>query len=323
MILTIVLLILGFALLIKGADFLVDGAASIAKRYNVSELMIGLSVVAFGTSMPELSVNILASLNQSTDIALGNVIGSNIANILLILGISSMINPLKVEDSTIWKEIPFSLLAVIVLYVVGNDLLLSSSTNNELSRGDGIIFLLFFVLFLYYVFSSAMKGNVLEEEAENVKPLPIYKSILFIIIGLAGLVIGGNLIIDSSVKIAAYFNVSDRIIGLTVVAFGTSLPELVTSIIAALKKKSDIAVGNVVGSNIFNVFLILGISSSIFPIPIQDISKSNIDMIVLIIATFFLFLFMFTGKRKKIDRWEGGLFTLFYIGYFVYLVKDV
>ena len=312
-----ILFIIGFVFLVKGADFLVDGAAAIARRLNISDLAIGLTVVAFGTSLPELFVNVIASLQGSTAIAIGNVVGSNIANILLILGISAMICPLAVTAGTVWKEIPFSLLAALVLFITANDALLDGSGASVLTRSDGLTYLAFFSIFVYYTASIAAGIDGLDDHGPSRQPGPL-KSIAFILLGLTGLVLGGKWIVDGAVALAAGFGMSESLIGLTIVAVGTSLPELATSVAAAYKRNADIAVGNVVGSNIFNIFFILGISATIKPLPFQ--SQNNLDIGMVVIASLLLFLFMFTGKRRSLDRWEGIIFVLLYAAYIGYLI---
>ncbi len=312
----IVVLAGGFLLLIKGADFLVDGSASLAKRAKVPEIVIGLTIVAFGTSAPELIVNIFSSISGHNDVVFGNIIGSNIFNIALILGISGLIKPLMVQKNTVWREIPFSLLAVLVLFVVVNDKMLGdAASNNILSRGDGLIFIGFFIIFLVYVF---IISKVEASDGPDVKLLSILKTTLFIIFGFVGLFVGGKLVVDSAVKIAEFFKVSEKLIALTIVSAGTSLPELVTSAVAAKKGYNDIAIGNIVGSNIFNIFLILGISAIIRPAAYD--AALNIDIYVLIFVTLLLFIFMFTGKTRRLDRWEAALFLLTYGGYLAFLI---
>ena len=269
--LTYILFIVGFIFLVKGADLLVDGAAAFAKKFKISTLVIGLTIVAFGTSAPELVVNIFASISGNSEIAIGNILGSNIANILLILGISALIFPLPAKKSTIKKEIPFSLLAVLVLGILVNDLLIDQvnlldGASGLLSRIDGLILLAFMTIFMVYTFGIA-KNPEEAGEGEEIKNLPLAKSIAYIGIGLLGLVLGGRWIVNGAVKIAELFNVSEALIGLTIVAVGTSLPELATSAVAAYKKQADIAIGNIVGSNIFNIFFVLGVSSIIRPLP--------------------------------------------------------
>ncbi|MBN2737501.1 MAG: calcium/sodium antiporter [Spirochaetales bacterium] len=312
MLVSAIFLVIGFVILIKGADLFVDGACSIARILKISDLVIGLTIVAFGTSAPELIVNIMASIQGSTNLAIANITGSNISNIFLVLGISAIIWPLTVEKGTVWKEIPFCLLAAIILAITGLDKIIDNRDHSVLSRIDGFVFLGFFILFMYYAFSIS-KTN---EEQSDTKTLGITKSILFIILGIAGLTLGGKWIVDNAVNIARYLKISESFIGLTVVALGTSLPELVTSIVAARKKKADIAVGNVVGSNIFNIFFILGISSVIKPLAVDE--GFYIDISVTLFATFLLFLSMFTGKKHTIDRFEGIIFVVLYVVFIVF-----
>jgi cation:H+ antiporter len=266
MIAAIFLIIDGFALLIGGADLLVRGASSLAIRMQVPEIVIGLTVVAFGTSTPELVVNLVSALKGSTGIAFGNVIGSNIFNILGILGISALIWPLDVKKATTWNEIPFALLTSFVLLILDNDNWFLSGAQNLLTRGDGLILLGFFAIFLVYTHKLSKQGSDSESSS---KLYPLLPSLGFIIAGLAGLVIGGNMVVGSAVKLARLIGLSEAVIGLTIVAIGTSLPELSTSIVAALKKKPDIAVGNVIGSNIFNLLFIMGITTQIDSLPYE------------------------------------------------------
>ena len=315
--LTYILLVAGFVLLIKGANLLVDGASSVAKRIGISSLVIGLTVVAFGTSAPELIVSVLASLKNNTDIAIGNVLGSNIANILLILGISALIFPLTVKRNTVWKEIPFSLLTVLVAAIMANDILLDKSSFSGLTRSDGLVFLCFFIIFFYYTFSIS-KADPSESDKIEIKKNSVPVSLLKITIGMVALTLGGKWIVDSAVDIASSFGISQAIIGLTVVAIGTSLPELATSAVAAFKKNTDIAVGNIVGSNIFNILLILGISSLINPLPF--FSMMMFDVFVDVAATLALFMFMFIDIKHTLQRWQGGVFVAAYVLYIVLLV---
>jgi cation:H+ antiporter len=275
-----------------------------------------LTVVAFGTSTPELFVNVIASAKGNTGIAIGNVLGSNIANILLILGVSSVIHPLEVTKGTVWKEIPFSLLAALVLGVMANDQLIDQKNFSALSRIDGLILLSFFSIFMYYSYSIAgeiegVKQHVQMEEKSTVK------SLFFVGAGLAALALGGKWIVDGAVVIAKNFGMSESLIGLTIVAVGTSLPELATSATAAYRRNAEIAVGNVIGSNIFNIFFVLGISSIIKPLPFN--LKDNLDIGAVILASLLLFLFMFTGKKRSLDRWEGAIFLVLYAVYIIFL----
>lgn len=317
MILPYILLIFGFILLIKGANFLVGGASSIARRFNISDLAIGLTVVAFGTSSPELFVNIISSIKGNTDIAIGNVLGSNIANVFLILGVSSIIYPLTVGTGTVWKEIPLSLLAALILGILANDQLIDKASSSSLTRIDGLVFLSFFIIFLYYSVSIAKKVEGMEDHVPT-KQYGLAKSLLWVVLGLICLTLGGQWIVDSAVKLALKLGMSQSLVGLTIVAVGTSLPELATSAVAARKRNVEIAVGNVVGSNIFNVFFVLGISSVIKPLPFQ--ARSNIDIGMVILANILLFVYMFTGKKRSLDLWEGIIFLIIYAAYISLLI---
>lgn len=310
------LLIIGFVLLVKGAGFLVEGASSIARKFKISDLVIGLTIVAFGTSAPELFVNIVSSVKGNVGIAIGNVLGSNIANILLVLGLCAIISPLKVGKGTVWKEIPFCLLAALIFGVLANDYLIDKKPFSELSKADGLIFLAFFTIFISYTFSIAKQTDVVGEIPK--KQQDIFKAIVLSIIGLIGLGFGGKLIVDSAVKIALKFGMSETLIGLTVVAIGTTLPEIATSIVAVHKGKVELAVGNVVGSNIFNIFLVLGVSAVIKPLPFNV--RDNTSVILMILASFLLFLAMFIGRRQVLDRWVGGIFVIMYLGYITFLI---
>lgn len=319
--LTYILFVIGLAFLIKGADWLVDGASAVAKRFNVSDLIIGLTIVSFGTSAPELFVNVYASYVGNTDITIGNILGSNIANILLILGVSSVIYPLAVQKNTTWKEIPFSLLAAVLVGIMATDVYLDKTNSNSITRTDGLSLLAFFIIFMYYIFETSKKEQQEKKDDEEINEqehMPLLKSIGLILIGLTGLSLGGKWIVDGAVSIATSLGVSQSLIGLTIVAIGTSLPELATSAIAAYKKNADIAVGNVVGSNIFNIFWILGISSIINNIPFQE--KNFVDVGMTIFASLLLFVFMFIGKKHILQRWQGVLFLLLYTAYIIYLV---
>lgn len=314
MIISSLLIIVGFTSLIFGANWLVDGASSLAKKNNISDLVIGLTIVAFGTSAPELVVNSVASFNGLSDIVFGNIIGSNNFNLFIILGIAGLIYPITVQSSTAWREIPISLLATILLFVLANNLFIYQ--DSEISRIDGAILLIAFLFFLYYVFSQLKQETI---ESVILEKKSNYKIWGLIVFGITGLIIGGKLVVDNSIEVATDLGVSQKIIGLTIIAAGTSLPELVTSIVASLKKNSDIAIGNVIGSNIFNVLLILSISS--FVNPIKYNSNFDQDILILIGGTVFLIIAMFTGKRKKIDRWEALLLLTFYLIYTAYLVS--
>lgn len=304
-------------MLIKSADWLVDGASSIARSLKVSELVIGLTIVAFGTSLPELFVNIFASYAGNPDLAIGNVVGSNIANILLILGTSAMIVPLTVHRTIVIREIPMSLLASIALILMVNDAAIDGLSFSTISRVDGLLLICFFAVFMYYTVRSSADEGSGDEQGEQ---LPMWKSLLYIGLGVAGLYFGGDWIVKGATEIARFFGMSDRTIGLTVVAVGTSLPEFAASVAAARKGKADIAIGNVVGSNIFNILWILGVSSIILPLPLS--AGVNTDMLMALFATVLLFMLIFVGKRHTIERWQGGVFVACYAAYTAWLLTQ-
>lgn len=313
MIVHIILLITGFGILIKGADWLVDGGSALARKYKISELAIGLTIIAFGTSTPELVVNLFAAYQSHADIVFGNIIGSNIFNLFAILGIAGIITPLIVQTSTVWKEIPISLFATVLIYFLCNSFF---SEKGTLSVMDGFILITFFVLFLYYV-SRQLKTDNTSQEVKG-KEMSGMKIFTFIMAGLALLIVGGRLVVVNSVQIAGELGISQKIIGLTIVAVGTSLPELATSVVAAIKRNNDIAVGNIIGSNVFNIFLILGVSALIRPLDYN--TNFNFDIYLLGAGTLFLFVAMFSGMKKKLDRWEALLLLVTYIGYTIYLI---
>lgn len=320
MLLSSILLVAGLAVLIVGANFMVEGASALAKKFNISNLAIGLTVVAFGTSAPELVVNTFAAVQGHEDIVFGNVLGSNNFNLFIILGITGLITPLAVQSSTAWKEIPISFIAIIILFLLVNDQLFWGGGTSSLSLIDGLILLVFFALFLFYVYKQLQSDSSQTEEVVNVPAYSSVKMGVFIAGGLGGLVLGGNLVVNNAIEIAESLGISQKIIGLTVVAAGTSLPELATSVVAALKKNADIAVGNIIGSNIFNIFLILGASSVLAPIGFS--TGFNTDIYILAGGTLFLFLAMFTGGRKKLDRWEAAILLIFYLAYTTFLVMQ-
>ncbi|UXP31162.1 calcium/sodium antiporter [Reichenbachiella agarivorans] len=316
-----VLFLLGFVLLIKGADVLVEGASSVAKRYNIPELVIGLTIVSFGTSMPELIVNLLASFDGSSELAIGNVFGSNIANVLLILGVSAIIRPLPIQKSIYFTEIPISLVATFMVGFLANADLFVDVKGLSLSRIDGAILLFFFGMFMAYIFViSRSKDNPegLVVQEPDIVVLPKRKSILYVILGSFALFLGGKWVVDGAIEIALHFGLSETFIGLTVVAIGTSLPELVTSAVAAKKGQADMAVGNVIGSNIFNLLWILGVSAMLRPLPFDVANNSDIMMVIL--ASTMLILAVIVGKKTRVDRWEGVVFLVVYFGYLTYLV---
>lgn len=313
--LTYILFVVGFVFLIKGADYLVEGSSSIAQRAGISQLVIGLTVVSFGTSAPELLVNIVASLRGAGDVGIGNILGSNIANIFLILGVAAVIYPLRIQKSTTWKEIPLNFLAALVLLALANDIFIDGAESSVLSRNDGIILMLFFIIFVYYTIGLAMAEKNNHDEMQKHS---ILKSVVMVVVGIVGLAYGGQWVVDGAVVIASRFGLSEALIGLTIVAVGTSLPELVTSAVAAYRKNADIAIGNVVGSNLFNVFWVLGLSAMIKPLPFRP--AINTDIFVYLLAAMMLFVFAFTGTKNHVSRWEGGIFLVSYAVYLVFLV---
>ncbi|KKW42842.1 MAG: Na+/Ca+ antiporter, CaCA family [Candidatus Magasanikbacteria bacterium GW2011_GWA2_56_11] len=308
--LALFLILIGLGILIAGGDALVRGAASLAKRLGVAPIVIGLTIVAFGTSAPELIVNIFSAIRGTTDIAIGNVVGSNIANILLILGVSAVIFPLRVGKGTVWKEIPLALLSAIMVLVLANDARLDGLDTSALTRTDGLALIAFFAIFIYYTFGVAKAENGGDSQ---VKTYSHAFSLLFIVGGLVALFFGGKLLVDNAIILARMAGLSELLIGTTIVAVGTSLPELVTSVIAALKRHDDIAIGNVVGSNIFNVFWILGLTSIMKPLPV--LPSMNADILVNVVATLLLFSFMFIHTKHRLNRWQGVMFIGLYIAY--------
>jgi len=322
-VLTYILFVVGFVILVKGADFLVEGASSIGKKFRISDIVIGLTIVSFGTSLPELLVNLIASFSGSSQLALGNIFGSNIANILLILGVAAVICPLPITRNTYFSEIPFSLVATLLVGFLANATLFEGVGNTQstalfLSRFDGVVLLFFFSLFMGYIYIVARQKKSVHE-LEVVIVTPIKKSILFIVIGMIGLYFGGVWVVDGAIHIAHVFGISESLIGLTIVAIGTSLPELVTSVIAALKKNTDIAVGNAIGSNVFNLLWILGLSAVIKPLEFSVIN--NLDVMMIIFASTLLIIAVIIGKKPVISRWEGGYFIVAYVLYLIFLIQ--
>ncbi len=343
MFLPLLLLVVGLGVLLLGAEILVKGASSISKKLGIPSIVIGLTIVSFGTSAPELIVNFLSAFKGSTDLALGNIIGSNIANILLILGASALLIDLRVQKNTTWKEIPFAALAVLAVFVMANDRLFDHEAADVITRADGWVLLMFFAIFMYYTFELTRSGGGNREIEKTIgsvsvqkytlklsrkgtgnagegeiKIYPVYISSLMVLGGILALFLGGKLLVDNAISLAQSAGWSEMLIGLTIVAVGTSLPELATSVLAARKGQSDIAIGNVVGSNIFNIFWILGVTSVISPIPVS--LSANFDIIFCLIATIVLFITMFIGKRHLLQRWQGGVFLLVYVLYIVYLI---
>ncbi|WP_010531359.1 calcium/sodium antiporter [Lentibacillus jeotgali] len=315
---TYVLLIIGFVLLIKGADYFVDGASQIARALHVSPLLIGLTIVAFGTSSPEATVSIVASLEESAGVSIGNVIGSNIFNITLVVGLTAILNPLTVKRETIRKQIPFTLVASVAFLVMISDMRLQSMSENLITRSDGIILLLFFAIFLYYLFGVARtsKEEKVSEESTGTKPNSWTKNIILTVGGLAAIIFGGELVVSNAKEIAMSFGMSETMVGLTIVAVGTSLPELITSVTAAVKKESEIAVGNIVGSNVFNILLVLGTSSIISPLSVDG--QVFADALLMILLTGILLIFSRTSYQ--IGKTEGIVLVIAYAAYMIYVI---
>ena len=319
-IIPVLYLIVGFVLLVKGADFFVEGASSIAKRMHIPTIVIGLTIVAFGTSAPELAVSLSAAIKGSNDIAIGNVVGSNIFNLLVVIGVSAMISPLTVKRSMIKKDYPLSIFAAVLLGVLCLDSVLFHAKETTLGRMDGVSLLVCFVFFMYITVREGLRGRKdakkeHEDEVENMS-FPIGKSIVLLVVGLAGIVSGGALSGEGAKEIARAFGLSEALIGLTIVAIGTSLPELVTSIVAAKKGESDIALGNVVGSNLFNIFFILGCSATILPMHVSGTYIYDIGLLIIVSVLAFIPI----AKSKKVGRVMGGVMTLAYVAYTVYLI---
>lgn len=312
MIWNILLLIVGFCLLIKGADIFVDGASSTAQNFKVSKMLIGLTIIAFGTSAPEFAVSMSALASGSTDMVFGNVVGSCIINSLLILGVAAVIRPVKVKDNTVKKELPLCLLFSTALVVLFLDVQLAEGVTNSITRSDGLIILLFFCIFLYYLISlTKQKKELSEDEKPKFK---LWKSLLFVLIGLGGIVLGSDLVVDNASDIAKAVGLSERVIALTIIAFGTSLPELVTTIVSAKKGEQDLLIGNIIGSNIFNICVVLGIPVVIFG-TISPTSFQMLDLILLILSSFMLWLFAET--KRTITRWQGITMLLVFAIYYV------
>ncbi|MBQ2294892.1 MAG: calcium/sodium antiporter [Spirochaetales bacterium] len=311
--LNFILLIVGLVLVIKGADFLVDGSSSLAIKMGVPQLVIGLTIVAFGTSMPELVVNLSASFDGKNEIVLGNILGSCIYNILLILGIAAIITPLTIQSSTKWKEIPMAFGSVVLLFILANT---GFTKDLFVTRFESILLLIGFALFMWYTIHMAINDN--SDNDEEPKYTSSFKSILLIILGLIALMLGGKFTVDGAVNIAEKLKVSEKLIALTIVSIGTSLPELATSAVAAYKKQADIAVGNVIGSNIFNILLVLGLSSVTTPIAYPAVL--NFDILLLAVATLFLFGVTFIKKKNVVGRPAGIILVITAVIYTVYLI---
>ncbi len=312
----LLMLIGGIAVAVIGANILVDGASTIAYKLKVSSLIIGMTVVAFGTSMPEFAVNIFASAHKNTGLAISNILGSNIFNILIILGIAAMIKRLPVHKNTISRDIPMNLLAAILVGVAANKVLIDGLGESALYATDGIIFLSLFAIFLYYTFYH-LKPDDSEGEA-HIKKMASMKAIIFILLGLGALIVGGELIVNGATDLAKSAGMADHVVGLLIVGPGTSIPELITSLVAIRKGKIDLAVGNVVGSNIFNIFFILGLSSIIYPLPLH--AELNIAVLVTVGASLLLFIFTFMTRNSKLTKSKGGLFIMLFLVYVAWML---
>lgn len=311
MILDVILLVLGFIVLIKGADWFVDGASSIADNFKVPKIFIGLTIVAFGTSAPELAVSIKSIISNNHDIVLGNVIGSNILNILLILGLSALFKPLIVKNNTIKKEIPIMLLITFLFAVLLSDNFFNSHYVNAFTRSDGFVLLLFFLIFIYYLIAITVNRDT--SIGEEIKKMSLSKAIIFTTLGIGMIILGSHYVVDSSSNIAEVLGVSQRMISLTIVALGTSLPELVTSVTATKKGECDLAIGNIVGSCIFNIGIVMALPVAIFG-GIEKINFNNLDIVVMLLSV--VLLFIFSINDKKITKKEGILFLLFFVAYY-------
>ncbi len=301
----------GLALILPGANYLTDGAAALARRFRILPLVIGLTIVAFGTSAPELTVSVVSALHGSAELAIGNVVGSNLFNILMIVGVTALVAPIAVTKGNLSKEIPLAILSSVVLLICGSDVWLGTGVENVLNRADGLLLLCFFAIFMGYTFAIARDG--MQGEGEKVKEFPAWQCVLYIVGGLAALIGGGQLFVDGASGVARLLGVSESIIGLTIVALGTSLPELATSVVAALKKNPEIAIGNVIGSNLFNVFFVLGTSASISPLPLGNIIP--FDLFYLLGASLLLYFAGRFYKTRTITRLEGGVMVAAYVVY--------
>lgn len=314
MLINLLLLVFGFVILIKGADWFVDGASAVAGNFKISKMLIGLTIVAFGTSAPEFAVSVKSLISGSGDIVLGNVVGSNILNILLITGLSACIHTLTVKNNTVRKELPITIMMSSLLVVLLSDSIFDKNLTNMFSRGDGITIILFFFVFIYYLISM-MRNKTEDEVEENIMKLP--KAVFLTILGIAGIVFGSNFVVDSSSYIATALGVSERMIGLTIIAMGTSLPELVTSVVATKKGEYDIAIGNVVGSNIFNIGIVIGLPVALFG-TIPNVTYNVVDLVMMLVSAILLFIFSYNDNKLK--RNEGIIFLVMFVAYYSYVI---
>ncbi len=310
-----VLLVVGLIFLVKGADLFVTGASSVARRFHIPSLVIGLTIVAFGTSAPEVAVSVTSALNGQSDITMGNIIGSNMFNLLVVVGMAAWILPFKVKETIIAKEFPFMLLSCISVLILAFDLLLGNGTVNVINRTDGLV-LVVFAIFLYYLLSVALKAQKENQAEEVMISIGLTKSIVYLVVGIVAIVLGGNLAVDAATEIALAWGMSETMVGLTIIAAGTSLPELMTSVVAARKGESDIALGNVIGSNIFNVFFIMGISAVITPVSVS--AAVAFDAVLLTVITLIAFIFALTDR--KFSKGEGIVLFLLYVAYMIFVI---
>ncbi len=315
-------MLFGFVALIKGADILVEGASSLAKRFGISDLVVGLTIVSLGTSMPELIVTMMATFQGNAEVGVGNILGSNIANILLILGITVMFIPINVQKTTVFSEIPFSIIAALLVGFVANTHIFTAHSDVlQIDRMEGGLIILFFVTFSIYIVSLVIEDKVnLDTESSGIEigHLPVWKAIVFILGGCVLLFLGGKFVVDGAIALAKFFNMSESFISLTIIAVGTSLPELITSVVAARKGNADVAIGNVIGSNILNILFILGLSSVVLPIPIQD--ASNQDILVVVLSSVLLLMLMAISRKSMLKRWHGVVLITCYIMYTGFLI---
>lgn len=311
-----VLLAVGLIFLVKGADLFVTGASSVARRFHIPSLVIGLTIVAFGTSAPEVAVSVTSALNGQSDITMGNIIGSNMFNLLVVVGMAAWILPFKVKETIIAKEFPFMLLSCIAVLILAFDLLLGNGTVNVINRTDGLVLLMLFAIFLYYLLSVALKAQKENQKEEVMISIGLTKSIVYLVVGIVAIVLGGNLAVDAATEIALAWGMSETMVGLTIIAAGTSLPELMTSVVAAKKGESDIALGNVIGSNIFNVFFIMGISAVITPVSVS--AAVAFDAVLLTVITLIAFIFALTDR--KFSKGEGIVLFLMYVAYMIFVI---
>ena len=316
----ILLLLGGLALILGGANGVTDGASSIARRFRISPIVIGLTIVSFGTSAPELAVSLSSAIQGNADFAIGNVVGSNLFNTLMLVGVTALVAPIVITKNTLRKEIPLAVLASLVLLICANDVLLNGGEVNIIERTDGLLLLCFFAIFMGYTFAIARGGDDAQQQQqdEGSKELPVWRASLYLLIGLAALILGGDWFVKGASGIARGLGVSEAIIGLTLVAGGTSLPELATSVVAALKKNPEIAIGNAIGSNLFNIFFVLGCSATVTPLRVSGIT--NFDLLSLVAAGVLLWFFGLVIAKRTITRIEGAVLVLCYVGYIAFLL---